>query len=219
MAEKKMRPSKEFTRRDFLKSTGLLVGGTAIGSSILLAACASEPETKTVTNTKTSTVTATKTLTPEPISIPKSGYIEWNPEECAACSRCLMACAAIHEGAISPALSAIKWEENDYLYGFRYRKPLFCQQCTYPECYFACPQGAIEIDETTGARYINEQKCDGCGICVEACPFDPPRINIDRGGAKAIKCDLCKDRANGPACVEVCNRQALKFITAERRVL
>jgi len=27
--------------------------------------------------------------------IPKSGYIQWNQEECIQCSRCLMACAVL----------------------------------------------------------------------------------------------------------------------------
>lgn len=154
----------------------------------------------------------------------KSGYIKWSPDECAACSRCLMACAAYHNGAVAPQLSAIKWEENDYFYGFRFRKPLFCQQCTQPECYFACPlkDEALCIDETTGTRYINQDKCNGCGICVEACPFEVPRISIDMSvpiaERKAFKCDLCKDRNGEPVCVEVCNRQALTFVSNEGRI-
>jgi len=246
MTEKeKKKESGEISRREFLKDAGLLVGGTAIGSTVLLAACGGgETVTKTTTKTVTSTTpggtstvtstvpggTSTKTVTSTapggtqtvtvevPVSIPKSGYISWNPDECAACSRCLMTCAAVHEGGVAPQLSAIKWSEGNFFYGFQFRKPIFCQQCSYPECYFACPFDAIEIDSATGARYINKEKCTGCGICVEACPFEEPRINLNVENNVAIKCDLCKDRPEGPACIEVCNREALTLVPAEGRV-
>ena len=58
--------SGEISRREFLKDAGLLVGGTAIGSTVLLAACGGDGETATVTKTVTSTAaggTATVTTT------------------------------------------------------------------------------------------------------------------------------------------------------------
>ena len=58
MTEKKKIP-KGLSRRDFLKDAGLLVGGTAIGSTVLLAACGGETTTETVTQTQTATVTST----------------------------------------------------------------------------------------------------------------------------------------------------------------
>jgi aerobic-type carbon monoxide dehydrogenase small subunit (CoxS/CutS family) len=61
MTEKKKRNgSGGKTRREFLKDAGLLVGGTAIGSTVLLAACGGG-ETETVTNTVTNTATVTST--------------------------------------------------------------------------------------------------------------------------------------------------------------
>ena len=60
MTEKKKNGSGGKTRREFLKDAGLLVGGTAIGSTVLLAACGGgEETTKTVTQTQTATVTTT----------------------------------------------------------------------------------------------------------------------------------------------------------------
>jgi Fe-S-cluster-containing hydrogenase component 2 len=226
MTEKE-KESREISRREFLRDAGLLVGGTAIGSTIFLAACAGEPETATVTQTQMATTTATqtqmatttKTATVE-ISkeIPKSGYIEWDPDKCLYCGRCLMVCAAYHEGAMAPQLSAIKWHETDYLAGLPHRKPLFCQQCSQPECYSICTLDAIEIDNTTGARYVNKEKCNGCGLCVQACPYEEKRISIDQENMVAIKCDLCKDRPGGPVCVELCNAKALTFISKEGRI-
>jgi aerobic-type carbon monoxide dehydrogenase small subunit (CoxS/CutS family) len=60
MTEKKKNGSGGKTRREFLKDAGLLVGGTAIGSTVLLAACGGT-ETETVTNTVTNTATVTST--------------------------------------------------------------------------------------------------------------------------------------------------------------
>ena len=57
MTEKeKKSKSGEISRREFLKDAGLLVGGTAIGSTVLLAACGGDGGTETVTKTVTSTV-------------------------------------------------------------------------------------------------------------------------------------------------------------------
>jgi ABC-type glycerol-3-phosphate transport system substrate-binding protein len=59
MTEKQKRKSGTISRRDFLKDAGVLVGGAALGSTLLLAACAGETETETVTQTQTKTVTST----------------------------------------------------------------------------------------------------------------------------------------------------------------
>lgn len=64
MTEKKEKELGGKTRREFLKDAGLLVGGTAIGSTVLLAACGGG-ETTTVTgpgSTVTDTVTSTTTV-------------------------------------------------------------------------------------------------------------------------------------------------------------
>jgi Fe-S-cluster-containing hydrogenase component 2 len=149
----------------------------------------------------------------------RSGYVECENTECSGCSRCLMACSAYHSGAVAPQLSSIKWVATNFLHGLNDHYPLFCGQCDHPECYFACPQRdiAICIDQNTGARYINRPECTGCGACIEACPFEPPRINFDDNTNVAIKCDLCKDRPQGPVCIEICDRGALTFTSKEKR--
>jgi len=59
LKDKIPKESGEITRREFLKDAGLVVGGAAIGSTVLLAACGGEETTKTVTKTQTQTVTET----------------------------------------------------------------------------------------------------------------------------------------------------------------
>jgi Fe-S-cluster-containing hydrogenase component 2 len=217
----------DVSRREFIKATagaavGALAGAAvgAAGASALLPPTVVEKEVVKTVEVEKPVIVEKEVIKEVPtVEVPESGVIAWNPDECAACSRCLMACATYHEGAVALHLSRIKWFEEDYLYGFRFRKPLFCEQCQYPECYFACPlkDKALCIDGKTGARYINMAECNGCGLCIEACPLDPPRISLDPERRVAIKCDLCKDREGGPVCVEVCDRKALTFISKEQR--
>jgi carbon-monoxide dehydrogenase iron sulfur subunit len=61
----------------------------------------------------------------------------------------------------------------------------------------------MRINETTGVVYVDGANCIGCGLCRDACPFEPKRILISRDSI-ALKCDLCGDRPEGPACVEFC---------------
>ena len=62
MAEEK-KGNNEISRRDFLKDASLLIGGTALGSSVLLTGCSEEKITETITQTKTQTETATDVVT------------------------------------------------------------------------------------------------------------------------------------------------------------
>jgi len=57
MTEEEKNETGKVTRREFLKDAGLVVGGAAIGSTVLLAACGEgEVTTETVTTTVTETV-------------------------------------------------------------------------------------------------------------------------------------------------------------------
>jgi Fe-S-cluster-containing hydrogenase component 2 len=136
------------------------------------------------------------------------GMVDPGISVCQDCKVCEMFCALIHEGACGPELTRI-WEVSDPFRGEYY--VLTCKQCLSPACMAACPVQAIMIDEGTGARYIDQEKCTGCKLCMAACPLDPPRINFNSVKKKAIMCDLCKDRPEGPICVEMCPRMCLEL--------
>jgi carbon-monoxide dehydrogenase iron sulfur subunit len=76
---------------------------------------------------------------------------------------------------------------------------------------------ALCVDDTTGSTFVNEAECTGCRMCVNACPFDPPRISINAEKNVVFKCDLCVGRKDGPICVEYCPFQALKFLSKDER--
>jgi len=87
--------------------------------------------------------------------------------------------------------------------------------------------GNYKVKILKKARRVSLTKCIGCGACVEACPYEPGKIIIERGrdkesGSKAMKCDLCisapyhwESCGGGPggkqACVEVCPVKAISF--------
>ena len=105
------------------------------------------------------------------------------------------------EGAVDLERSRIYVKANPFNGSF---VPIVCHQCPDAPCYFACPESAIEIEGTLGAVLINEEKCTGCRLCGEACPFNVIRFREDT--SKAFKCDLCQ---GDPECVKWCPMNAL----------
>lgn len=129
-----------------------------------------------------------------------------NNNLCKGCGLCELACSLIHEGSCSPSLSRIHVLKDHERYRFRIS---VCLQCINPYCMKACPQGAIKVKEE--AVIIVEETCTGCGLCVEACPFNSNHHIILRHPSKGVyvKCDLCSSREEGPLCISICPSKAL----------
>jgi len=140
----------------------------------------------------------------------RSGAIVYRQSICSACGVCEVMCSLWHEGMVGPALAKSNIIRDPFTAKHRH---IMCPQCDEPACYFACPSRdrALCIDKATSVIYINEDECNGCGLCIDACPFDPPRIKFNSRKKVASKCDLCKGRKEGPLCVEYCPFQALIF--------
>lgn len=150
------------------------------------------------------------------LEVPKSGVIVFNPAVCTGCGTCELMCSLYHEGVGGPALSRARVVRDPFTAKFSFN---VCKQCLCPSCYSACPlkDKALCIDEETGAKYIDEDKCTGCRQCIEACPFDPPEIKYNAEKNVAFKCDLCRGREGGPICVEYCPVEALNFAPASEK--
>lgn len=89
-----------------------------------------------------------------------------------------------------------------------------CMHCTDAACIEVCPAEpkAMCRDAATGFVYVEEDRCVGCGSCVEACPFGVP--HVDEKKEKSVKCDGCIDRVEQgrePACVKACPADAISF--------
>jgi anaerobic dimethyl sulfoxide reductase subunit B (iron-sulfur subunit) len=89
--------------------------------------------------------------------------------------------------------------------------------CIHPPCVEACPEKAITKRLQDGIVLVDKDKCNGCRICLEACPFGAPQF-----GENEImqKCDLCVDAMNldmeSPPCAATCPTQALMFGVIDR---
>lgn len=154
-------------------------------------------------------VYATEPRTPEELEQYGNHIVQYSPEYslCAGCEACSIMCSLTHDGYTGPDNTGIKIN-----LGTRsmMHEVLACQHCKDHPCYDKCPKKgtAMKIDEKTGVVYIDHEFCIGCGLCAKACKFNPSRIRIhknkDRKQWKAYKCDLCRNRPEGPACVQYC---------------
>lgn len=145
-------------------------------------------------------------------NMPKSKHIVVDTEACGGCLTCEFACSGRHfEGECNTYLSAIRIDADMLDYHFN---ASVCKQCQAASCMAACKFDAIQFDEKTGARYIDSEKCKGCGACARACPYSqdkiaPIRKEIVAGKNRIVKCDLCHGYEDGPLCIAVCPKQAI----------
>ena len=197
--DKKKSEVKKITRRDFVTGAGAVL---ALGAASSLAACAPR---------------ATKTTDPVALEgIPVSTRVVHDPSICAGCGVCGLMCAFYHEKEYGHSLARNELVRDPFNAAYTFH---VCQQCKSPSCYFACPKKdvALCVDKTTGVTYVNTAECIGCGACSGACPFTPPRANVQPVKKVSFKCDLCRDRKDGPICVEYCTMRALRKVSGKER--
>jgi len=89
--------------------------------------------------------------------------------------------------------------------------PALCNHCQHPPCAHACPLEAITKTDN-GVVYLDEETCDGCQACLDACPYGAILFNDQKD--KAEKCNFCSHRVDEglePFCVICCEGQAIHF--------
>jgi protein NrfC len=225
-------PSKDgvaaITRRDFIKVTGSIIFVAGTGGCSLFKADKGPPPSATATPEPTKTPGPWQIHVPADEIPPADGYLLVDVKKCQGCLSCMLACSLIHEGAESLSLSRIQIMQNSFA-SFPVDLTIAqCRQCVEPACVKVCPTGALHADARYGnVRMVDKEKCIGCGLCYDACPFTPSRafLAADRdfgSELKSRKCDLCAnapyhwDEAGGgpdgkQACVAVCPVGAIVF--------
>jgi len=108
-----------------------------------------------------------------------------------------------------------------------------CFHCNEANCERVCPEKAIFKHE--GWTVIDQDRCIGCGACVNACVYNVPQVSgfdhLNDAGQKIVKkdrshkCNACTlNKREIPACVNTCpsyallygNRQEMLKIAKER---
>jgi len=163
---------------------------------------------------------------------------------CIGCKACEVACKSWNQlPSIVGELSGQSYDNTLRLNGENWRHVRFveqfdesyegrwlmmsdvCKHCVQAGCLEVCPTNAI-IRTEFDTVVIQSDACNGCRMCISACPFGV--IDINPVSQTAQKCTLCYDRMTAglePACSQACPTDSIQFGTiaelrgrAEQRV-
>jgi Fe-S-cluster-containing hydrogenase component 2 len=133
-------------------------------------------------------------------------FLSINPEKCIGCSICELACSFEKEGKLNPLKSRIRIIRGPPFI----HVAITCRQCQDTPCITACPKDALYQSEETGAILVEDEKCDGCKWCWEACEYGAIRYEPEVNSV--VICDLCDGE---PKCKEMCPEEAIDLVTEE----
>lgn len=134
-------------------------------------------------------------------------------QRCVGCDACTVACKQEHDLPIgltwNPVLTVGPVGSFPELSACYFPKQ--CMHCDNAPCIEACPTGAM-VKSEDGLVLINNSDCNGCSLCVDACPYDAVSVSSITGLAE--KCTFCSHRINmglQPACILSCVGKAMFF--------
>lgn len=132
---------------------------------------------------------------------------------CVSCQACTLSCALenrVPEGKFRTHTWTWEVKSEDGRCGVA-PLPQMCNHCEAPPCVEACPAEAT-FRSPEGVVLVDYERCIGCGMCAQACPYEARYVNEEAG--KIDKCNFCMHRVEAgllPACVESCVGEARVF--------
>lgn len=127
--------------------------------------------------------------------------------KCIGCQACTVSCSVENQAPIGQFRTTVLQYEIDKGDGSApamVSLPRLCNHCDNPPCVPVCPVQAT-FQREDGVVLVDNERCVGCGYCVQACPYDARFINHET--QTADKCTFCEHRLEVgllPACVESC---------------
>jgi Fe-S-cluster-containing hydrogenase component 2 len=134
-------------------------------------------------------------------------FITVNPSKCIGCSLCEFVCSLEKENDPNPLKSRIRVIRLSPILNLT----VTCRFCRDAPCVRACPRNAIKQSERGGILIIDEEKCDGCVLCIQACPYGGIMLHPEKG--VVIACDLCDGETK---CVKYCPEEALEITSEDK---
>ena len=165
-------------------------------------------------------------------------FIAARAEACIGCRACELACGAAHVpgGATVGSLGGPVVPRLYLVRAGAVCLPVACRHCEAAPCAAVCPTAAIRCD--AAGVVVETGRCIGCKTCLAACPVGAMALAevvengrpvmhriVDAGAPEgfvetpallASKCDLCRERSAGPACVAACPTGALECVDPAR---
>ena len=138
-------------------------------------------------------------------------------DKCIRCYACEIACKEENNLPVGPRACQVITIGPRKLDGELHMDfvPAMCVHCDDPLCASVCPKHAITKRED-GVVVIDEEECNGCELCIHACPYGAVSINPEK--KVAVKCSFCLSRVDSgiePSCVQHCIGGALEYVTPE----
>jgi TPP-dependent indolepyruvate ferredoxin oxidoreductase alpha subunit len=129
-------------------------------------------------------------------------FVNCDPQKCVGCVVCEYACSLEKEKVFNPLKSRIRAIRLDPFSNVA----IACKVCKEAPCVAACPEKALTQSTETGVVTVDEDKCNGCGWCIETCDYGAITLHPDT--RKVIVCDMCNGE---PECVQFCPEGALSL--------
>jgi electron transport protein HydN len=149
-----------------------------------------------------------------------NNFVIANPEKCIGCRTCEIACVLAHspDNSLGSLTAATFVPRLKVVKTAKVTTPIQCRQCEDAPCVKVCAARAV-VQSGKSVQVI-EGRCVGCKTCLMACPYGAmeivtyetmphPMKKLVTETVEAFKCDLCRGREGGPACVKVCLTKAI----------
>ena len=106
---------------------------------------------------------------------------------CTGCRTCAVACKDAHNLPVGLNLRRVLEEASgswrqDRMTGAWHQDvrawyvSIACNHCENPACVKVCPTKAHYKRAEDGLVVIDRDKCVGCGMCAQACPYGAPQL-------------------------------------------